>query len=88
MKARRIYRKKVLTFKRFFIPVDSSTTGDILDMMNHRSTLDKVSTKEQEVTEKDMEAQSKNEEISDMYNQVRYGGLCPNSEFLKKMKKL
>ena len=88
MKARRIYRKKVLTFKRFFVPVDSSTTGDILDMMNHRSTLDKVSTKEQEVTEKDMEAQSKNEEISDMYNQVRYGGLCPNSEFLKKMKKL
>ena len=48
----------------------------------------KVSIKEQEVTEKDMEAQSKNEEISDMYNQVRYGGLCPNSDFLKKMKKL
>ena len=88
MKARRIYRKKVLTFKRFFVPVDSCTTGDILDMMNHRSTLDKVSTKEKETTEKDMEAQAKNEEISDMYNQVRYGGLHPDADFLKRMKKL
>ena len=88
MKARRIYRKKVLTFKRFFVPVDSSTTGDILDMMNHRSTLDKVSTKEKDFTDKDMEDQSKNEEISDMYNQVRYGGLHPDANFLKRMKKL
>ncbi len=96
IRARKIYRKKVFNFKRFFTPNDASTTGDILKMMNSHSSLDKESTKEsakgsnkiENLSQRELEIQSRNDELREMYNEVRYGGVHPDNAFLKKMKKL
>ena len=48
----------------------------------------KAAIQEKEMTERDKGAEAKNQELSEMYNQVRYGGLHPDSDFLKRMKKL
>ena len=73
IKARRIYKRKVQSFRRFFIPDRNATTKDILIMMNH-SDGDNLP--------KEVDT------LTDMYNDVRYGGVIPDSKFLRDMKKL
>ena len=65
-------------------------------MMNSHSSLDKESTKEsakgsnkiENLSQRELEIQSRNDELREMYNEVRYGGVHPDNAFLKKMKKL
>ena len=73
IKARRIYKTRVQAFKRFFVPDRNATTKDILIMMNHS---------EGDNLPKEVDT------LTDMYNDVRYGGVIPDSKFLKDMKKL
>ena len=73
IKARRIYKTRVQAFKRFFVPDRNATTKDILIMMNHS---------EGDNLPKEVDT------LTDMYNDVRYGGVMPDSKFLKDMKKL
>lgn len=74
IKARKIYKKKVTSFKDKFTADKKHTTKDIEDMMNSAAA--------------DMSGDSNYSELTDMYNQVRYGNVIPDRKFLKDMKSL
>ena len=83
MKARSIYKKKVLSYKDNFQPDSTDTTKDILRAARRTEKEEYVDWPVHLLDEKVTE-----ESMTEMYNRVRYGGEIPDKEFLKKMKEL
>ena len=71
IKARRLYKKWVDSYKKKFVPDQLDTSGDIKTA---------VETIEKDVDENNLAG------VTDAYNEVRYGGRMPDSHFLKQMK--
>jgi hypothetical protein len=76
-KARNIYKKKVLSFRRYFLPDSSDTTGDIEEAMM-KTLLEKNELNEGEETSPG---------LTELYNAVRYGNVKVDRSYLSKMKK-
>ena len=103
VKARRIYKRKVLSYRRFFKPKQNETTTDIklkmnkaqLDMQikpwefsdqNKNDVKEESDIEEAKTMKSEVDCEKENNVLTEMYNEVRYGGLEPDREFLKKMK--
>ena len=71
-KARRIYKKKVLSFRRHFLPDSFDTAGDIEEAMLR-------------YTKNDLD---RKETITELYEAVRYGDKTPDRNYLRRMKQL
>jgi len=87
MVARRLYKNKVLSYKRYFIPEKHSTTGDIKELIILRPALNKMyyhsdSEDRPEIDEEKVQL------LTEMYEDVRYGEKMPDDDFLRKMKKI
>ena len=67
MKARKIYRGRVLTYRKFFMPDSKDTAGDIDKALK---TL----------------GEEYDSDLTGLYENVRYGGLIPDKNYLEKMK--
>lgn len=76
-KARNIYKKRVLSFRRYFLPDSSDTTGDIEEAMM-KTLLEKNELNEGEETSPG---------LTELYNAVRYGNVKVDRSYLSKMKK-
>lgn len=76
-KARNIYKKRVLSFRRYFLPDSSDTTGDIEKAMM-KTLLEKNELNEGEETSPG---------LTELYNAVRYGNVKVDRSYLSKMKK-
>ncbi|SEQ64792.1 hypothetical protein SAMN02910369_02176 [Lachnospiraceae bacterium NE2001] len=93
MVARRLYKTKVLSFKKYFTPERNSTTLDIQELMITRPSLNKKKNFWKEpggrssgLSEEEI-AQNVSK-LTDMYDEVRYGEKMPDSNFIRRMKKL
>ena len=87
MVARRLYKNRVLSFRRYFTPERYSTTKDIKGLIIERPALNKkyfgkVPEKKSEIDEENLEL------LTEMYEEVRYGEKMPDDSFLKRMKKI
>ena len=76
-KARRIYKKKVISFRRFFLPDRTDTTSDIEEAILKFTPDDEESI-----------SSEKNKTLKEMYEAVRYGNKVPDRDYLRKMKQL
>ncbi len=86
-RARRIYRKKVLTFRRFFLPDRCDTAKDIEEAMLRYPDSSAVKSKsDREEIINDYIEQKRT--LTELYEKVRYGNVVPDKEYLKKMKEL
>lgn len=91
--ARRIYRKRVEKYRRFYVPGDAETTEDIRKSLAGVEDMlgESRRTGEKEQPEKTREAVPAEPEkfrtLTDLYNAVRYGNVRPDAVYLKKMKK-
>ncbi|SNU07179.1 hypothetical protein SAMN06297422_11184 [Lachnospiraceae bacterium] len=81
-KARRIYKKKVLSFRRFFLPDRTDTAGDIETAMMKFLPEDEVK------IEEELKENENKETLTEMYEAVRYGNKVPDRNYLRKMKQL
>ena len=72
-KARRIYKKKVESVRKKYIPATNHTAGDILERYN-RAELDLKPDNPKDLTE-----------VTKLYEAVRYGNVHPDQKYLKKM---
>jgi|GEM_PF-2216299 len=72
-KARRIYKKKVESVRKKYIPAMNHTAGDILERYN-RAELDLKPDNPKDLTE-----------VTKLYEAVRYGNVHPDQKYLKKM---
>lgn len=91
MRARRIYRKKVLSHRNVFMPDASDTTGDIdkiLNRINKTRSDDSIeSLDNSSENERVALSERKFGRLTVLYNAVRYGNTVPDREYLKEMKK-
>lgn len=89
MRARRIYKKKVESFERFFRPVRYNTTGDI-EARIETAEIEKIKAKELMMGKsvKQAEKIDDGETLREMYENVRYGNLVPDRHYLRRMKKM
>ena len=88
MIARRMYKNRVLSYKKFFTPERNSTTDDIKNLiilrpMTNKKYFSKKTAKDE--AEIDPENVAK---LTEMYEEVRYGEKMPDDDFLRKMKKI
>ena len=94
-RARRIYKKRVLSFKKFFMPGTNDTTGDIEEAMLRTLLGNLQNQPEGEAADVEKEAERLNEEfsktdgtrITELYNAVRYGKVKVDKEYIANMKK-
>ena len=93
MRARRIYKKKIESFARFFRPDRYSTTGDIEERLAF-AQIEKERAKElimgnhgSEAADGDADNYATEETLRELYENVRYGNTVPDRAYLKKMKK-
>ena len=82
-KARRIYKKRVLSFRRFFLPDSSDTTGDIEEAMMKMLLENSNDNSEDTSVITDDGATS----LTELYNAVRYGNAKVDKNYLAEMKK-
>ena len=84
-RARRIYKKKVLSFRRHFLPDSFDTAGDIEEAMLRFT---KEDTPASEETAPESIIAERKETITELYEAVRYGDKTPDRNYLKRMKQL
>ncbi len=87
IKARRIYKRKVRSYKFSFVPDKNSTAGDIRLLMQTAGegySWDQSKTPE----ERSADMTERTNELTELYERVRYGEEMPDKQFLTRMKKL
>ena len=72
-KARRIYKKRVDTVKKKYVPDRNHTTGDIIELYN-KADAELRTDKAADITT-----------LTELYEGVRYGNVNPDANYLKKM---
>ena len=72
-KARRIYKKRVETVKKKYVPKSNQTTGDIIESYR-KADLELKKDKAADITE-----------LTELYEAVRYGNVHPDINYLKDM---
>ncbi|MBO4864452.1 MAG: hypothetical protein J5517_08805 [Eubacterium sp.] len=89
MRARRIYKKKVESFSRFFSPKRYNTAGDIEDRIVI-AVEEKNKAKEAMMGKaaKQPVVSDDGETLRTLYENVRYGNLVPDRHYLRRMKKM
>ncbi len=88
MRARHIYRKRVIRYKKFYKPAASATAGDIKS--NLKMIEDNLEDYSRNVKREKNMYNTKSEEkfnfMTELYEKVRYGGYEPSDSELKRMK--
>ncbi|MCR5213660.1 MAG: hypothetical protein K6E10_04530 [Eubacterium sp.] len=88
LKARRIYKNKVRKYRFVFVPEKTSTAGDIKHLMQvSKTSYEKYFKTDNKEDDEEIKINNVNE-ITELYEKVRYGGIIPDKDYLNKMKEL